>query len=105
MGWLAHIVEPSSQEAMVWCEAKQYGLYQKPHAPPMCKRYYAPRAWELLDTGPRPDFVKSPQRLDPQSFELDGGPAESINASPEVGLIDESTSRVQLANDILPLGR
>lgn len=55
-GWIAHAIEPSSQEAMVWCEAKQLGLYRHPHAPPLCKQYYAPKSWERLETGPRPDF-------------------------------------------------
>ncbi|MBX3422988.1 MAG: hypothetical protein KF752_15645 [Pirellulaceae bacterium] len=53
-GWLAHVIEPSSQEAMVWCEAKRLGLYQTKHSPPLCRRYMLPKPWEQLQTGPQP---------------------------------------------------
>lgn len=56
-GWVAHLIEPTSQEAMVWCEAYQSGLYDKPHTGKHCKRYYGPKPWEILQTGPRPDFI------------------------------------------------
>ncbi len=57
-GWFAHLVEPSSLEAMVWCESKQLGLYDKPHQPPLCRYYCFPKPWERYQTGPRPDPSK-----------------------------------------------
>jgi hypothetical protein len=59
-GWVAHLIEPSSQEAMVWCEAYQSGLYDKPHTGKQLKRYYGPKPWEILQTGPRPDYSPAP---------------------------------------------
>jgi hypothetical protein len=41
---------------MVWCENVQAGNYDQKHMPPMYKRYFAPKPWEVLNTGPRPDF-------------------------------------------------
>lgn len=55
-GYLAHKVAPSSQEAMVWCENVAAGRYDKKHTPPVYKRYFAPKPWEVLNTGARPDF-------------------------------------------------
>lgn len=54
-GKIAQIIEPSSQEAMVWAEAKQLGLYCPLHQPALRRTYYAPKPWERLATGPRPD--------------------------------------------------
>lgn len=54
-GKIAHFIEPSSQEAMVWAEAKQLGLYHPHHQPPLYRKYYAPKPWQRLATGPRPD--------------------------------------------------
>jgi hypothetical protein len=96
-GWITYVIEPSSQEAMVWCEAKQLGLYRKPHAPPMYKKYYAPRAWELLDVGPRPDFVRQTP-----GGEANEVPIETNNYQPTHGLIEDSSAKVQLANEIQP---
>lgn len=58
-GWLAYKIEPSSQEAMVWCENVRAGNYDSKHMPPMCKTYYYPKPWEALLTGPRPDFASN----------------------------------------------
>jgi len=55
-GWLAAQIEPTSQEAMVWYENLQDGNYDRKHTPPVYKRYYYPKPWEVLQTGPRPDF-------------------------------------------------
>jgi hypothetical protein len=63
-GWIAAQIEPSSQEAMVWYENLQAGRYDEKHMPPVYKTYYYPKPWEVLQTGPRPDFpqsVTSPQ--------------------------------------------
>jgi hypothetical protein len=62
-GWIAHKIAPTSQEAMVWCENNQAGNYDGKHCPPVYKRYFAPKPWEVLQTGPRPDFVKQKQQL------------------------------------------
>lgn len=63
-GWIAHHIAPTSQEAMVWCENCQAGAYDEKHAPPRYKRYFAPKPWEVLQTGSRPDFPK-PESLTP----------------------------------------
>jgi hypothetical protein len=55
-GWLAHKVSRTSQEALVWEENVEAGNYDRWHMPPMYKRYFAPKPWEVLKTGPRPDF-------------------------------------------------
>jgi hypothetical protein len=60
-GWLAAQIEPTSQEAMVWAENLQVGNYDRKHTPPMYKRYYYPKPWEVLLTGPRPDFPNAKQ--------------------------------------------
>ena len=57
-GWLAYKLAPTSQEAMVWYENKQAGNYDVRNAPPMYKRYYAPKPWEVLQTGPRPNSLQ-----------------------------------------------
>ena len=57
-GWIASWIAPSSQEAMVWEENLARGRYDGKHCPPLCKTYYAPKPWEVLLTGPRPDFPK-----------------------------------------------
>lgn len=54
-GRVAHAIEPTSQEAMVWCEAVQMGLYDGCRQPPAYKRYFYLKPWEALNTGPRPD--------------------------------------------------
>ncbi len=58
-GWIADKIAPTSQEAMVWRENLQAGRYDEKHAPPMYKRYFAPKPWEVLQTGARPDFPKA----------------------------------------------
>ena len=58
VGYLVHIIEPTSQEAMVWWENMCAGNYKTKNAPPMCKRYWYPKPWEAMDTGPRLDFAK-----------------------------------------------
>jgi hypothetical protein len=60
-GKIAHVIEPVSQEAMVWQEAKEMGLYNGKNCPPVYKRYNYPRPWEILQTGPRADFTKPNQ--------------------------------------------
>lgn len=57
-GWVAAQIEPTCQEAMVWYENLQAGRYDERNMPPMCKTYYYPKPWEVLQTGPRPDFSK-----------------------------------------------
>ncbi len=57
-GWVAAQIEPTSQEAMVWYENLQAGRYDERNMPPMCKTYYYPKPWEVLQTGPRSDFSK-----------------------------------------------
>ncbi len=56
VGLMAHVIEPTSQEAMVWEENHQAGAYSRKHCPPRYKRYFAPKPWEVLLTSSRPDF-------------------------------------------------
>ncbi len=58
VGYIAHVVEPTSQEAMSWWENKCAGRYDTKHAAPMCKRYYYPKPWEALNVEPRADYPK-----------------------------------------------
>ncbi len=51
-----HVISPTSQEAMVWKENVDAGRYDGHHCPPMYKGYYYPKPWEILNTGPRPNF-------------------------------------------------
>ncbi|MCA9134187.1 MAG: hypothetical protein KDA45_13560 [Planctomycetales bacterium] len=61
-GWIAEKIAPSSQEAMVWRENLAHGRYDEKHLPPMYKRYFGPKPWEVLATGARPDFPKQPSQ-------------------------------------------
>ncbi len=56
-GWIAAQIAPTSQEAMVWYENLQAGNYNGKDCPPVYKSYYYPKPWEVLLTGPRPDFA------------------------------------------------
>lgn len=56
-GWLAYKISPTSQEAMVWRENYCAGRYDQKHAPAVYRRFYAPKPWEALQIGPRPDFA------------------------------------------------
>lgn len=64
-GWISSHIAPSSQEAMVWCENLHRGKYDARNLPPLCKRYYAPKPWEVLQTGGRPDTVKAESVVEP----------------------------------------
>ena len=52
-GFLAHTIEPISQEAMSWEENVNRGYY-KTHCPTPVRLYLYPKPWEVLETGPRP---------------------------------------------------
>ena len=56
-GKIAYHIAPSSQEAMAWEENLERGRYDGHHCPPLYKRYFYPKPWEALNTGPRPTFV------------------------------------------------
>ncbi|MDX1926010.1 MAG: hypothetical protein SFV81_05805 [Pirellulaceae bacterium] len=58
-GWLAYEVSRTSQEAMVWQENYCAGNYDRHHMPPVCKTYYYPKPWEVLNVGARPDFASA----------------------------------------------
>lgn len=78
-GWLASKISRTSQEAMVWQENVQAGNYDEKHMPPMYKRYFAPKPWEVLQTGARPDFPK-PQPASTASNRTSG--AAKVEPSP-----------------------
>lgn len=84
-GKIAHAIAPTSQEAMVWCENYRAGVYSVKNAPPRYKRYFAPKPWEVLQTGARPDFPKSQQPTAPlldEVYERDVD-AESVDLPTE----------------------
>lgn len=58
-GWLAYEVSRTSQEAMVWQENYCAGNYDRHHMPPICKTYYYPKPWEVLNVRARPDFASA----------------------------------------------
>lgn len=58
-GMFAYLVSPNSLEALSWHENMHRGSYWPPHQPPVCKKYYYPKPWEVLPTGPRPDIKVS----------------------------------------------
>jgi hypothetical protein len=91
-GKIAHMIEPSSQEAMVWAEAKQLGLYHPHHQPPLCRKYYAPKPWQRLATGPRPD--KRP--IGQSSVPI---PAEEVTIGEE--LETETSNRIYYTEEFL----
>ncbi len=94
-GRMAHIIEPTSQEAMVWCEAKQMGLYDTCKHPPVYKSYMHPKPWETLPLGPRPDF-KKPNPLQPVSNSNAPSGAAGYETSPSDGQareLSEQSSR------------
>jgi hypothetical protein len=55
-GHIAHIVEPTSQEAMAWKINKENGNYAN-HRGRYVPLYYYPKPWEVLNTRARPDFT------------------------------------------------
>jgi len=52
-GYAAHIIEPSSQEAMAWQTNYCNGNYAR-HSGPYVPHYYYPKPWESLKTSGRP---------------------------------------------------
>ena len=56
-GHIAHIIEPTSQEAMAWKSSVNAGHYRN-HAGRCVPLYYYPKPWEALNTMARPDFAK-----------------------------------------------
>ncbi len=54
-GAIAHVVEPTSQEAMAWKINKDNGNY-KNHRGRWVPQYNYPKPWEALNTKARPDF-------------------------------------------------
>ncbi len=94
-GKIAHAVEPTCQEAMVWCEANQMGLYDTCKHPPVYKSYNTPKPWEILATGPRPDF-KKPASPYPSSTSSDGKSSAVEVAKSEA--LSEGSSRTASAS-------
>lgn len=59
-GKIAYHISPTSQEAMAWEENLDRGRYDGFHCPPMYKRYFYPKPWEALNTGPRATYATKP---------------------------------------------
>ena len=83
-GWLAFKISRTSQEAMVWQENLLAGNYDRKHVPPMYKRFYAPKPWEVLATGPRPDFPEQKDVPPPAAMNA------AIEAKPLMNLADNA---------------
>ncbi len=54
-GWMASKIAPTSQEALVWQDNLNAGRYSHHDCPPMYRRYFAPKPWEAMMIGARPD--------------------------------------------------
>ncbi|MCC6508728.1 MAG: hypothetical protein IT423_06455 [Pirellulaceae bacterium] len=54
---LYYVGSPTSQEAMAWKENLDAGRYNGHNCPPLVKRYFYPKPWEVMNTGPRPDYA------------------------------------------------
>jgi len=59
VGKMVYHIEPTSQEAHAWHRAKHNREYAR-HAGWVVPRYYFPKPWEVLPTGPRPDPSAEP---------------------------------------------
>jgi hypothetical protein len=60
-----YVISPTSQEAMSWKENLDDGRYNGHNCPPVYKGYYYPKPWEVLNTGPRPNYTVVPAPLAP----------------------------------------
>ncbi len=90
-GWIAYKIAPTSQEAMVWCENLHAGSYDNHHSPPRFKRYYAPKPWEVLTTGPRPDTKKA----EPVATTTDDTVNNSTEAKPAIQTAGVRPARIR----------
>ena len=70
-GWIVSWIAPTSQEAMVWEENYMVGNYQRHHMPPLYKRFFFPKPWEVLNTGARPDFSEDDEVEGYEAYESD----------------------------------
>ncbi|HBE66778.1 MAG TPA: hypothetical protein DDW52_01385 [Planctomycetaceae bacterium] len=78
-GWIASKIAPSSQEAMVWRDNLNAGRYEHKHCPPMYRRYFAPKPWEVLTIGARPDTKQPATIVEPaQTGAIQSQPAPLI---------------------------
>lgn len=82
-GLTAHLIEPSSQEAMSWEENVQNGRY-KTHCPTPVKAYWYPKPWEVLETGARPNTREPEALFDGATIELPPADLTPDNPSPAV---------------------
>ncbi|MFN3193673.1 MAG: hypothetical protein ACE361_24380 [Aureliella sp.] len=96
-GWLAQQIAPSSQEAMVWCENYRAGAYNVKNAPPRYKRYYAPKPWEVLQTGARPDFAK-PTSVPSSNY---GNPIKEAD-EPNIDQAEPSAANAEISEETVP---
>lgn len=66
-GWISSKIAPTSQEALVWQDNLNAGRYSHKDCPPMYRRYFAPKPWEAMTIGARPDTkdVAPPALLQP----------------------------------------
>lgn len=99
-GWIAYNISRTSLEAMSWQENYCAGNYARHHMPPVCKTYYYPKPWEVLNTASRPDFPSN--RTNTQSAsteELEMSDDATLEAKePET----EADSKVKAAKDFVP---
>ncbi len=91
-GWIAAQISPTSQEAMVWCENVHAGAYDVRNAPPRYKRYFAPKPWEVLQTGARPDIrTQEPTHQSHSATQPMPVPAEMLEI-PDESVLDATPS-------------
>ena len=81
-GYIAHKIEPTSQEAMSWCEHHANGSYHC-HKPGYVKMYYYRKPWEVLPIDPRPAVMVKPNSDPASSNPASSNPASSDPADNE----------------------
>lgn len=82
---LYYVVSPTSQEALAWKENLDEGRYEGHNCPPVYKSYNYPKPWEILNTGPRPNFTNvnaKPVQVQPVPIASPTQPAPA-NAAPK----------------------
>ena len=92
-GKIAHMIAPSSQEAMAWHNAEHMGLYDEHHHPRVEQHYFFPKPWEALKVGARRP-VDEPAPAGEDEGMLD-------NAEPQIETteIDQSGSPTEITED------
>ena len=78
---LYYVVSPTSQEALVWKENLDECRYEGHNCPPVYKSYFYPKPWEILNTGPRPNFASAGAKPAPVQLKPAPSPVQPIPAN------------------------